>query len=396
MSRKTLLVLAASVYQLPVIETARRLGLRVVTTDNRPDNPGHALADASHAVDTTDADGVLEIARREHIAGIIAAGTDVAVPTAAYVAQALGLPGVPLESARTVCDKSALRAFLAQHGFPVAPGFDVRNGFEPDVSLFTGGRWVLKPTRSSGSKGVYVVGSRQEFDRRLPETLAFSSTREAVLEQYLAGSQHTCEGFLLDGAPAFFCVLDRQIVGLPFGATCGHHVPTRLDDATTKRVCALVTAVLQRLDVRDGPFDCDFVMRDGQPVILELSPRIGGNSIVRLLARAYGFDLVAHSIRAACREPVEIPAVVLQQPTAVVLLGADRAGRLAYDVDELSRLAGEPWVDSIAMDVPPGVAAQPFSDGRHRLGEALVTAASRDDLDRHVDELRRRIGIRTT
>jgi hypothetical protein len=36
---KTLLVLAASMYQIPAIETAKRLGYRVITTDNVPDNP---------------------------------------------------------------------------------------------------------------------------------------------------------------------------------------------------------------------------------------------------------------------------------------------------------------------------------------------------------------------
>src|SRR5512136_1729181 len=103
---KTLLVLAASRYQLETIRCAKRLGLRVITLDNLPDNPGHLEADRCYNIDTTDMEAVLDAARKERIDGVIAACTDVAVPTAAFLAQELGLAGPPLESARIVCSKN--------------------------------------------------------------------------------------------------------------------------------------------------------------------------------------------------------------------------------------------------------------------------------------------------
>src|SRR5215471_11710961 len=96
---KTLLVLGAGVYQIPAIETAKRLGYRVLTTDNVPENPGHALADRMFAVDTTDVARVTAIAERQQISGVIAPCTDVAVVTAALVAERLHLPGPPSKAA---------------------------------------------------------------------------------------------------------------------------------------------------------------------------------------------------------------------------------------------------------------------------------------------------------
>src|SRR3954464_13348905 len=106
---KTLLVLAAAQYQMDAIRTAKRLGYRVVTTDNIPGNPGHALADEAYGIDTTDLDAVLEIARAEKIDGVVAPCTDVAVVTAAHLADELDLPGVPVAAARIVTDKLAFR-----------------------------------------------------------------------------------------------------------------------------------------------------------------------------------------------------------------------------------------------------------------------------------------------
>src|SRR3954466_6107 len=108
---RTLLVLGASLYQLPIITRAKEMGLRVVTADYLPKNPGHALADAFHIVDTTDAEGILRVAREEKIDGVIAACTDVAVPTAAYVAQHLGVRGPSWRASSILCDKIAFRTW---------------------------------------------------------------------------------------------------------------------------------------------------------------------------------------------------------------------------------------------------------------------------------------------
>ena len=122
MSDKTLLVLAASMYQLDTIKTAKQLGYRVVTTDNVPDNPGHTMADHSYLVDTTDMEGVLNIAIHEKVCGIISPCTEVAVPTMAYVVERLGLNGPPFTSTQITCDKNVFRRFLRENAFPV-PSF---------------------------------------------------------------------------------------------------------------------------------------------------------------------------------------------------------------------------------------------------------------------------------
>lgn len=97
---KTLLMLGGSDTQVHAIERARELGIRVVTCDNRPQNPGYPLADEYYEVSTTNLDGVLDLARRLRVDGVLAYASDPAALTAAYVVERLGLPGDPLESVR--------------------------------------------------------------------------------------------------------------------------------------------------------------------------------------------------------------------------------------------------------------------------------------------------------
>ena len=275
---KTLLVLAASLYQLEAIQTARRLGCRVITTDNRPDNPGHALADRAYGADTRDLDAVLAIARAERIAGVIAPCTDVAMPTAAVVAAELGLAGPPVSSTHIVCDKACFRDFQAVNGLP-HPQFLKLKSPDELPELEAAKRWIVKPCQSSGSKGIRVVSGREELRAALQAAFPFSPSGEVVVEEFLPGHQGTCDGWLSAGRIAWHCLLDRQTVPLPFVVTSGHHLPTLLPPADQARVLDAVGEVWGRLGVTDGPFDCDFVVNPEAVFILELSPRLGGNSI---------------------------------------------------------------------------------------------------------------------
>jgi biotin carboxylase len=392
-SKKTLLVLAASRYQLGTIATAKRLGYRVITTDNVPDNPGHALADRAYSVDTTDGASVLAIAREERVDGVIAPCTDVAVPTAALVARELGLSGPPLEAAQILTDKVRFRRYLAEIGIPQPRWFRVTRETLPDPAIFDEGPWILKPDSSSGSKGIFIVRSEAEFLRRRGESLEFSAGRTAILEQFIDGAQGTCEGMLQGGQVAFGCVTDRQTVEPPHTTTSGHLVPSRLPAAIRGRLIAVLERLWGLLGVTEGPFDCDFVVHGGEVYLLEMSPRLGGNSLPTLLRAAYDLDLVALAVRHACGDSAGLPRLPEPAPTAALILGTDRSGLLAFDPAELAALRGESWVLHLSLDVAAGTPVQPYINGRHRVGQALLRGADRDDLDVKVEQLRRRLAV---
>lgn len=394
MSRKTLLVLAASRYQLETIQTARRLGYRVVTTDNVPSNPGHALADRAYAIDITDREGVLRIAAEERVAGVIAAATDVGVPTRAYVTERLGLPGPSPRVAQTVCDKVRMRSFLRQHGLPVPEVHLVAPGRHLDSALLGDGWWVLKPDCSSGAKGMRIVDSAAGYREHLPEALEFSPTGTVLLERFVHGHQGTIEGVIRDGEIVRSYFLDRQTVPPPFVTTAGHRMPTCLPVPLQRELLRQVGLIWRVLGVREGPFDCDFVATEQEAYVLDLSPRLGGNSIAHLLRQAADFDILTYAIREASGDPIDLPRAADLTPTGLVLLWVDREGRLDYDEAEVAGLASEPWVAHLELDVPRGHPVRPFVNSRHRVGEAIVVGATREEVDARVAELERRLALR--
>ena len=158
MNNKKLLLLGGSAQQIIAIEKAKTLGYYTILCDYLQDNPGQYVADKYYNVSTTDIDAVYEIAIKEKVNGVLAYASDPAALPAAIVCNRLGLPSNPTESVRILGLKHPWREFLRKNGFACPQSVS----FSPDVSLeefkelvkdFT---WplVIKPTDSSGSKGV--------------------------------------------------------------------------------------------------------------------------------------------------------------------------------------------------------------------------------------------------
>ena len=394
MSDKTLLVLAASMYQLDTIKTAKQLGYRVVTTDNVPDNPGHTMADHSYSVDTTDMEGVLNIAIHEKVCGIISPCTEVAVPTMAYVAERLGLNGPPFTSTQITCDKNVFRRFLRENAFPVPEFYEVSEEFQPDEDLFMEKIWIIKPAQSSGSKGVFIINSWHDYQNRFPEMEVFSNTGVGILEEYVEGFQGTSEGILENGKIVFCVVLDRQTVSPPYVTTCGHRVPTLLGNERLQQLHKMLEVLFRLLQLTEGPFDCDFVATNDKIYILEISPRIGGNLIAPLLKIATGFDLVKYSVKKACDDWVVLPEKIKISPAATVLFGVSRHGNLMYNEEEAKLLEKESWVNQLSFDVKVNTPVLPFINSKYRIGEAIVVGGSREAIDGKIVEMKKRLGIR--
>lgn len=123
---KKILLLGGSAQQVIAIQTAKRLGYYTILCDFLTDNPGQYCADKFYLISTTDKEAILEIAKKEDIDGVLAYASDPAAPTAAFVAEKLGLPGNPYDSVEILCNKDRFREFLQMHNFntPQAKGYD--------------------------------------------------------------------------------------------------------------------------------------------------------------------------------------------------------------------------------------------------------------------------------
>ena len=124
------MILGAGIYQVPLIRTARRMGLYTIVVSIPGDYPGFALADKIYELNTRDKEAILAAAEKEQIDGICTSGTDVAVSTIGYVCEKMHLSGIPYEAAEILTDKAKMKDAFRQGGVSAADGMRVRSAEE--------------------------------------------------------------------------------------------------------------------------------------------------------------------------------------------------------------------------------------------------------------------------
>lgn len=210
--RKKILILAGTHFQIPLIKYAKEAGHFVITCDNKPENPGHRLADKSYNVSTTDLEGILQVGQNERIDAILAFASDIAAPSAAYVAEKLNLIGNSFNTNKILTDKGLFRGFLTEIGFPVPEYKVIKTRTEAIEYCKTFNDWVyIKPVDSSGSKGITRLWSNSDIQKAYNYAMIYSREKEIIIEKTIKnkGPHIHGEAFFEDGELKFMQLGDQ-------------------------------------------------------------------------------------------------------------------------------------------------------------------------------------------
>lgn len=302
---KKILLLGGSAQQIVAIRTARKHGYYTVLCDYLTDNPGQYEADKFYLVSTTDKDAVLKVATDEKVDGILAYASDPAAPTAAYVAEQLGLPTNPYESVETLCNKDRFRNFLKENGFntPNSAGYSDKN---VDTSLFSL-PVIIKPVDSSGSKGATVLHSWDCLDKAMDFAFSFSRSHRLIVEEFIEKKHEYLIGgdiFVADGKVILWGLLNchRDSAVNPL-VPVGKSYPLMLDKTDEDEVKSTLQRIVDKLGLRFGSVNVELVVDKSNKVWpIDIGPRAGGNMIPDLLGMIFGADVVEMAVLSAMGE----------------------------------------------------------------------------------------------
>lgn len=305
---KKILLLGGSAQQLVAIRAAKKLGYCTVLCDYLPDNPGQYEADKFYGVSTTDVEAVYEIAQKEQVSGILAYASDPAALPAAIVAERLGLPTNPTKSVEILGLKYPWRKFLYDNGF-ACPNFYSFNPQTPINEIKDSTQdftfpIVVKPTDSSGSKGVTRLDNWNELEKAIRWADEYSRNKVLLIEEFIQrGYPYVIGGdiFVWNGKIVLYGEMDclRDTLRSPL-IPIGKKKPAGLNKKQEEIVHKELQRVVTALDVRFGEMNIEILLdKDDNVHFLELGPRAGGNMIPIQLSDAFGIDLVKANVQAA-------------------------------------------------------------------------------------------------
>lgn len=295
MENKTLLIVGGGVRQLPLIRTAKECGIRVIVCDADDKCPGAAEADVFQIASTRDYDAVLNVAKVEGVDGIIS-NSEPSMTVVSKVSETLNLVGNTYASVRSIIEKDLFRKLQREVGL-FAPQMVTVSSLD-EISSWENIHFpiIIKPAESSGSRGVVVVES-YDLDRLrevLTASIPLSRNGKVVIEEYVPMPSMTIydgdvfvygDEILWNGL--FFSTRNPQSPLVPTTQT----YPLLVEEDQLVVIKDAVKRIFNGAGIVYGEFNLEmYFTKEGEPFIIEINARQGGNGIPLQIKKHSGID----------------------------------------------------------------------------------------------------------
>ena len=305
---KKVLIIGASVLQVPAIKKAKELGYYVGVIDYNPEAIGIQYADEYFNVSTIDIDGVVKVAEEFKPDGIMTLATDMPMRSIAAACEKLHLPGITMDTAIKATDKGEMiKAFEANNvehpWYKIAYNEEDFNKIKNEITF----PCIMKPTDNSGSRGVVLVNSVKELEDSYDYTREEARKGAVIIEEYMQGNEVSVEVITLNGEPNVLAVTDKLTTGAPHFVEMGHSQQSSLPIDAVEKIKDLAKRAVKAVGIKNGPAHVEIMLTKNGPKMVELGARMGGDCITtHLVPLSTGIDMVQATLKIACGEEVDI------------------------------------------------------------------------------------------
>lgn len=370
---RKLLIIGASILQVPAIKRAKEMGFYVGVIDYNPNAVGVPLADEFFNVSTIDVEGVADAAKSFAPDGIMTLATDMPMRSIARATEKCGLPGISMETAIRSTDKGEMIKCFEACGVEHPWYYILRDAddFDDVISKITY-PCITKPTDNSGSRGVMLVHNEKELRDAVSYSAKNGRSGSVIVEEYMTGPEVSVEIIAVDGEPYVLQVTDKLTTGAPHFVEMGHSQPSRLADGDLEKIRDLACRAVKAVGIENGPAHVEIILTKDGPKMVELGARMGGDCITtHLVPLSTGIDMIEATIKLACGEMPDITPK-FEKGSAIRFLGAPHGTITAIEgVTEAEKIEG---VREISFTKGVGDVAGEIGSSTDRTGFVIAQA----------------------
>ena len=290
MENKKVLLLNAGHTEIPIIEELKKLGCYIITSGKRPDMPGHKLADKYICEDYSDKEAILKIAEDEQIDAIVSNAYDLGMVTTAYVAEKLGLPGHDsYENTAMLHQKDSFKELCTRLDIrlPKSKRFtnqDEAMSYLNNVSFPI----MVKATDQASGVGINRAENYEEAVESVRDSFEKSKKKSILIEEFIEGTQQSFVAFVVNGK-----------VQVSMSCNCYSPINPYLIQTETmpgddfENLKPQLTEIVEKLfaacDLVDGLITIQYIVKNGQPYVIEMMRRCLGNRFLTPISAVTGF-----------------------------------------------------------------------------------------------------------
>jgi biotin carboxylase len=390
--KQKLMIVGAGEFQVPIISQAKQMDLFTIAVSIARNYPGFEIADKSYAVDVREKEKVLEIAGHENISGILTDQTDMSVPTVAYVAENMGLPGITYDCALRFTNKYLMRLCCEKSGIKTPRFFQARTLKEASI---TAGQlqlpFILKPVDCQGSRGVSKVNHPDELREKFNNARSFSKQGAVILEEFFQGREIVIEGFAFDYDFANLIIGDSYNFELAdIFIPKQRFFPSSLNKSLKQKLLNLNSQLIKGLGLKFGITHSEYLVDEdtGEICLMEVAARGGGVFISsHLIPLGCGIDVNELLIKTAMGQAISFdPNDINEKASGYVCFYLPEGKiRSVQGIDLVNSLPGvhNAYLDNLVV----GRQSAKMMDKTMRFGPILLAGNNRQSLQETIQKL---------
>lgn len=289
---KKVLIFGVSAVQEDAICILKEMGIKTYACSKVDDGPGSKQADQYAKINFINIDEIVEFVKKNEIDCVYSVGSDLATAIYSELNEKLNLPRFVSSQTAKICNnKIEMRKFLGVD-FDGNLKYQVLENKNENIELSF--PFIMKPSDSQGQRGVRLIHNFDEFIENYEISKNYSSSEKVILEEYISGPELSVNVYMIDGEISLLVPSDRVCwENFQGGLIHKHIVPSKiLNDEMENNIFDLVKRVSEKLKINNGPIYFQIKIIKNSPIIIEVTPRLDGCHMWKLLYHYTGVNLI--------------------------------------------------------------------------------------------------------
>jgi biotin carboxylase len=326
-----LIAVTAGKWQKHGIKEAMDSGIKVLAIDADPHAEGLSSADKSLYLSLDDIDLVIDELKKLKLnfQGTVSFCSEAGMTLAARIREEFSLPGPGLELTKRLLDKGVQRTLWSEKLVP-GPEWkifsDVKSATEYLLNIPL--PRIIKPTDSSGSRGVTKIEQDADVASAVSKAFQFSRSGKVIVESFMAGIEFTVEVFVVAGEVNVLAVTEKKKVEGTRGTVARELATPERPSEVIEKISQTVINAFEALGYKEGPGHAEVILCEDDFVgMVEVAGRGGGFMVFNNFVPAVsGVNIAKLTAMQSVGLPIE--KFVIEKNAAVLRFFPSRPGIL--------------------------------------------------------------------
>lgn len=391
---KRILILGASILQLPAIKKATQNGYYTIVADMNPNAVGVQYADEFHCVSTIDIEGVVKLAEKVKPDGIMTLATDMPMRAIAAATTKLGLPGITMDTAIKSTDKGEMIKAFEEHNVEHPWYYIVESpkDFDRVLDSITY-PCVIKPTDNAGNRGVSFAADRQELVVAYKYSFENSRSGHVIIEEYMEGEEVSVEIIVYKSHVHILAITDKLTLGKPYFVEIGHAEQSQKSKVVKKAIEDLASRAVKAVGIDNSPAHVEIMVTKDGPKMVELGSRMGGGCITtHLVPLSTGIDMIECVMDMSLGIQPDFTPKINKGSALRHIVGVEG---IIESIEGVVKAQNIPGVIEVTMLKGVGSECHYFKNGSDRVGYVIAQGESADEAIAICEKAIDKINIKT-